>query len=133
VIRDMRIGRLVRWGPRAVCVAVLVSVFALVSACGSSSRSTGGTGGSAAATAAGSMVDVKNFSFEPMALTVAVGTTVTWKFDDSAQHTVSADDKSFVSPPMRSGQTYTHRFTVAGTYKYICSIHQYMTGTIVVK
>ena len=76
---------------------------------------------------------VKNFSFMPMSLTVPAGTTVTWTFDDSSKHTVTAKDKSFASPDLGSGQTYQHTFTTAGTYPYICSIHQYMTGTIVVK
>jgi plastocyanin len=48
-----------------------------------------------------------------MTLTVSVGTTVTWKFDDSTQHTVTANDNSFTSSPMASGQTYTHTFNTA--------------------
>jgi plastocyanin len=71
--------------------------------------------------------------FSPMSLTVAVGTTVTWKFDDSTDHTVAADDNSFTSPALGKGKTYTHTFTTAGTVKYHCSIHPFMTGTIVVK
>jgi plastocyanin len=103
----------------------------------STSTTASGTSASSATSgtsaASGNTIDIKNFSFAPMSLTVAVGTTVTWKFDDSAQHTVSADDKSFVSPAMSNGQTYTHTFTKAGTFSYICSIHQYMKGTIVVQ
>jgi hypothetical protein len=71
--------------------------------------------------------------FMPMTLTVAVGTTVTWKFDDSTDHTVAADDKSFTSPPLGKGKTYTHTFNSAGTVKYHCSIHPFMTGTITVQ
>jgi plastocyanin len=71
--------------------------------------------------------------FTPMTLTVSVGTTVTWKFEDSTPHTVAADDKSFLSSPMSKGQTYTHTFNAAGAVKYHCSIHPFMTGSIVVK
>ncbi|MCW2524818.1 MAG: plastocyanin [Frankiales bacterium] len=67
-----------------------------------------------------------------MDLTVPVGTKVTWKFEDSAAHTVKANDGSFTSPAMKSGQTFSFTFTKAGSYPYICSIHQYMTGTITV-
>jgi plastocyanin len=109
-------------------------------ACSSASKSPGGGAVSSVSTSAGSaaaaspdMIEIKNFSFSPMSLTVAVGTTVTWKFDDAAQHTVSADDKSFVSPAMSNGQTYSYTFMKAGTYSYICSIHQYMKGTVVVQ
>jgi plastocyanin len=78
-------------------------------------------------------VEINNFMFTPKTLTVPVGTTVTWKFDDSTQHTVTANDDSFTSQALGSGQTYTHVFTSAGTVDYHCSIHTFMTGTIVVK
>ncbi len=79
------------------------------------------------------MVDIKGFAFKPETLTVPVGAKVTWKFDDSAKHTVVADDKSFTSPAKSGGQTYSYTFAKAGTYTYLCSIHNYMKGTIVVK
>jgi plastocyanin len=79
------------------------------------------------------MVEIKDFMFAPMTLTVPVGATVTWKFDDSTQHTVTADDNSFASTPMANGQTFTHTFSAAGTVAYHCSIHPEMTGTITVK
>jgi plastocyanin len=133
---------------RGLFVSVaLMAVLTLATACGSSSNGPGaGTSASStpATTAAsassgsatasgGSTVEINNFMFTPMSLTVSAGTTVTWKFDDSTQHTVAADDKSFTSPPMGKGQTYTHTFKSAGTVKYHCSIHPFMTGTIVVK
>jgi plastocyanin len=34
---------------------------------------------------------------------------------------------------MSNGQTFTHTFDTAGTFKYHCSIHPFMTGSIVVK
>jgi plastocyanin len=128
---------------RIIAFGVLSAALILGSAvgCSSSSKPSGGGAttarGSASAgssaTTAPDTVEIKNFSFSPMSLTVPVGTKVTWKFDDSAQHTVSADDKSFVSPAMSNGQTYSYTFTKAGTYQYICSIHQYMKGTVVVQ
>jgi plastocyanin len=122
---------------RARIVAVL-GILLLAVACGSGAAG-GGAPPAASAPAAGapagggSTVEINNFMFMPMALTVAVGTTVTWKFDDSTEHTVTADDKSFSSPPTSGGRTFTHRFTTAGTVAYHCSIHPFMTGTIVVR
>jgi plastocyanin len=136
---------------RTAALTLAVAGLALVAGCasssgpsapaaGSSSSMSGmagmgstGAAASSGATTSGDAVTVKNFSFAPMSLTVPVGSTVTWTFDDSAKHTVTAKDKSFSSPDLSSGQTYKHIFTTAGTYQYICSIHQYMTGTIVVK
>ena len=115
-------------------VAVL-AVLAVVVACGSGSG--GGatpspspaapsTGSSAAG--GGSTVEIKNFMFAPMTLTVSVGTTVSWKFDDSTEHTVAANDNSFTSSALANGQTFTHRFTTAGTVAYHCSIQPFMTA-----
>ncbi len=128
---------------RALVVLVaLIAVTAVASACGSSSNGGGAsTPASAAANtasggapaASGSTVEINNFMFMPASLTVAVGTAVTWKFDDSTDHTVAADDNSFTSPPLGKGKTYTHTFKTAGTVKYHCSIHPFMTGTIIVK
>ena len=128
-------------GPRhpfSGLVAVL-AVLALATACGSGSPSGGAAPAPSVAApasnapAGGSTVEIDNFMFMPATLTVPVGTTVTWRFDDSNAHTVTANDNSFSSPPMAGGQTYTHTFTSAGTVAYHCSIHAFMTGTIVVK
>nr|WP_132301764.1 cupredoxin family copper-binding protein [Kribbella sp. VKM Ac-2568] len=125
-----------------VGLVALLAVLVLAVGCGPGSDS-GGSASSAPATqpassgsaapAGGSMVEIKDFMFTPMTLTVAVGSTVTWKFDDSTQHTVTADDNSFASTPMSNGQTFTHTFSAAGTVAYHCSIHPEMTGTITVK
>ena len=129
--------------PRRLLVGIIAVLAALttVAACGSDS----GGGGAPPATATesassgsapaggGSTVEIMNFMFMPGSLTVPVGTTVTWKFDDSTDHTVSADDNSFASSPMANWQTFTHTFSSAGTVAYHCSIHPFMKGTIIVK
>ncbi len=86
-----------------------------------------------ASTSVSATVTVKNFAFNPATVTIPVGGTVMWKFADSAQHTATAVDKSFNSPPLSNGQTFLHTFTKAGTYHYFCSIHQFMTGTVIVR
>ena len=130
--------------PRRLLVGIIAVLAALttVAACGSGSGGGGGTpppastqsasSGSAPA-GGGSTVEIMNFMFMPGSLTVPVGTTVTWKFDDSTDHTVNADDNSFASSPMANGQTFTHTFSSAGTVAYHCSIHPFMKGTIIVK
>ena len=121
-------------------LVTVLAVLAVVAACGSGSsggatpspsQATASTGSGAAG--GGSTVEIKNFMFTPMTLTVAAGTTVTWKFDDSTEHTVVADDNSFTSSALANGQTFTHTFSTAGTVAYHCSIHPFMTGTIIVK
>jgi plastocyanin len=64
---------------------------------------------------------------------VRVGTRVTWTNRQAdIQHTVTAGDGSFGSDPLSTGASFSHVFTVAGTYAYHCSIHTDMTGTVTV-
>jgi len=83
--------------------------------------------------ASGTAVSISDFSFQPAAVTVAVGTTVTWTNNDSAGHTVTADDGSFKSTTLATGATFSQTFATAGTFAYRCAIHSSMTGTVTVK
>lgn len=77
-----------------------------------------------------SSVSIVNFSFQPDNLAVAPGTTIIWTNNDSAPHTITADDGSFNSNTIPSGGTYSHTFTDAGTVAYHCSFHSSMHGSI---
>jgi plastocyanin len=72
--------------------------------------------------------------FSPSQLTVKIGTTVTWQMLGSQEHDVWSLDGSFHSPTMGPGSTFTHTFTKAGTFKYICLPHHGdgMSGEITV-
>jgi plastocyanin len=87
---------------------------------------------SAAAPVATDHVAIQGFAFGPTTVNVRPGTTVTWTQQDEDQHTVTADDASFASSPLTTGQTFTHTFTAPGTYHYHCAIHPFMHGTVVV-
>lgn len=80
-----------------------------------------------------SSVEIINFGFQPSTLTVPVGTTVTWTNKDMDTHSVQSADKHFSSSPaLEHGESYTFTFTTAGTYEYLCSLHSFMKGKIVV-
>ena len=80
-------------------------------------------------------VKIDNFSFGPVALTVPVGTTVTWTNRDDIPHTVvSTDDpKTFKSKVLDTDEKFSFTFSKAGTYPYFCSIHPKMTGKVIVQ
>jgi plastocyanin len=80
----------------------------------------------------GSAVSIANFSFQPVTITISVGTTVAWTNNDSTGHTVTADDGSFKSDTLGSGVTFRHTFATAGTFAYHCSIHSSMKATVTV-
>jgi plastocyanin len=76
-------------------------------------------------------VKVDDFAFSPASLSVRAGTTVTWKFQDSATHnvTVRRGPVKFHSKDIRRG-SYSRTLTRRGTYKLVCSIHPDMRQTI---
>ena len=80
------------------------------------------------------MVSGNDF-YSPQTLTVVIGinSTVTWINSDDVPHTVTANDGSFDSGNLDAGQSWSHAFTVPGTYAYYCAYHPWMKGTIVVK
>jgi plastocyanin len=83
-----------------------------------------------AAPVGGNSVAIKGFAFAPAALTVKAGTRVTWTNQDSDAHTVTGGPLN--SPAMNTGATFSFTFTKAGTYKYLCTIHPFMTATVTV-
>jgi len=89
--------------------------------------------GSATALAASPTVKVKDNFFSTKKLSVSRGTPVTWKWAGSLDHTVTVK-----SGPAKFGSklqvrgTYSHRFTVRGTYTLYCKIHHFMKMTVVV-
>ena len=78
-------------------------------------------------------VPIKNFAFMPMEVDVPVGGSVTWKNLDGEPHTVTSTDGAFKSGALDEGDSFTFKFTKAGTYPYICSIHPQMRAKVVVR
>jgi plastocyanin len=77
-------------------------------------------------------VMIDNFTFAPAELKVAIVTTVTWKNRDDIPHTVVSAVK-FRSRALDTDDTFSFTFSVAGDYKYFCSLHPHMTGMIKVE
>jgi plastocyanin len=91
----------------------------------------GPTKGSGRARASASAsVTMGDFFFSPTSVTVAVGDTVTWRNNGDAPHNARADDGSFSTPDLNKGQSASHRFSQAGNFSYICTIHPQMKGTV---
>jgi plastocyanin len=122
-------------------ILAVVAFATIAAACGSSSHSSSPPSptatGSGRAGASGTTIVIKNFAFVPSDLTVSPGTTVTVRNEDPTTHTltaVSPHDKIFDTANIDAGATKT--FTApntAGSYSYICEIHQFMQGTLTVK
>ncbi len=77
--------------------------------------------------------------YSPSELTTLVGSNVTWLNDSGVIHTVTSGnllegpDGIFDSGIIMSGDTFSHTFSEAGHYQYYCTIHPWMTGTVIVR
>jgi plastocyanin len=109
----------------------------LLAACGSSSaHSTAASGASPGAGNAADTIVIKNFMYSPSTLTVSPGAVVTVHNEDTVTHTLTdkSDSKLFSTGDIPAGQSKTFRApNKAGSYSYICMIHQFMSGTLVVR
>jgi len=77
-------------------------------------------------------VRIANFSFEPETLEVKAGTTVVFENDDDIPHQIVADDHSFRSKALDTGDTYAFTFSKPGDFAYFCGLHPHMRGKITV-
>jgi plastocyanin len=87
-------------------------------------------------------VSVANFEFAPATVTVAEGDTVTWTFaGPDLNHTVTSaphqadafdSDPGTAQPLHTPGSTFVHTFSTPGTYMYMCKVHDFMQGKVVV-
>jgi plastocyanin len=75
----------------------------------------------------------KSYKFDPPAIEVDAGTTVTWTNQDDFPHNVTLLDGSEVSEDLPIGESATITFDEAGEVPYECSLHpQQMQGRVVV-
>ena len=76
------------------------------------------------------------FAFDPPAIHVETGTTVTWEWRDDHAHTVTHVDEEFDSGVLDGeGTTYEYTFEEPGIYLYICLPHEGLghKGAVVVE
>ncbi len=80
-----------------------------------------------------------DIAYSPQAMSVAVGTTVTWINEDSVFHTITSGSNNgttvtpngeFDSGEVQTGETDAHTFDTPGTFDYYCNPHPWMIGQI---
>jgi plastocyanin len=133
---------------RASTWGVVLTLALLVAACsgqGSTASDGGAVAGAQSATV--NMTDANRF--EPPMLTVRKGATLVWRNTGTLAHTVTADPAKTTNPAnvalppgaqpwdsgdIRAGQSFSRKFDVPGTYRYICVPHEAlgMTASLVV-
>ncbi len=78
-------------------------------------------------------VEIRGFAFDPSDLTIRPGDTVRWTNQDFAPHTATADDRSWDTGVIASGESASITFDEADVHPYHCDIHPSMTARISVE
>ncbi|MFJ9516964.1 cupredoxin domain-containing protein [Kitasatospora sp. NPDC101801] len=121
--------------PTPVVSSSAASPSAASSSGASASASTSTVSPSASGSAqAAVQVTIKEFTFGPDNFTVGPGAKVTVVNQDSTAHTLTATGQGgFDSGTIGAGKTVTFTApTKPGSYPFICSLHQFMKGTLTV-
>lgn len=78
---------------------------------------------------------IKTFQFQPKAIEIRAGATVTWTNDDNIDHTVTSGTPdapvgNFDSGGFGKGQSFSAVFHTPGEYAYFCAKHESMRGMV---
>lgn len=89
-----------------------------------------GPGSAAAVTITPGAADEGNLEpFDPNAINVMSGSTVSWTNEYSTEHTVTANEGGlFDSGPIPPGMVWDNMFDSPGTFGYHCVIHPWMSS-----
>jgi plastocyanin len=82
------------------------------------------------------LVAIRDFAFQPNAITVKAGSSITWLNCEPAgtpSHTSTSNQAVWNSPLLAPGDAFTQTFNTPGTFPYICAVHPFMTGSITVE
>ncbi len=77
-------------------------------------------------------VELKQLKFSPKALRVAPNSKINFVWKENVAHNIVFSTGGFKSKTQNKG-TYTVELKKPGTYKYKCTLHPGMEGSIVVK
>ena len=78
-------------------------------------------------------VVIQGIAYNPARVEVPAGQEMVWTFaDNGLTHSVTADDQSFDSGRLATGE-FRRAFTTPGEIAYHCEVHARMKGTVVVR
>jgi len=81
-------------------------------------------------------ISISGLRFQPPSVHIALGGTVTVTNNDGmTKHSwtaVAGQADSWNSGEFLGGAAFAHTFGIAGTFSYYCTVHSFMTGTVIV-
>jgi plastocyanin len=75
---------------------------------------------------------IDNFKFGPETLTVSKGTEVTWTNQDDIPHSIVLTALGVHSKVLDTDNAFSYQFDKAGRFSYVCGLHPFMHGQVVV-
>jgi plastocyanin len=75
---------------------------------------------------------VQDFQFNPLTVDIVAGGQVRWTWTGFASHSVTSTVSGPLNSPTQSSGTYTVTFPTAGRFDFFCTVHPFMTGTVIV-
>ena len=108
------------------CIALMLALVALAPEALAVQR---GAGGDHTTGASRARVRIVDNAFQPGRITIARGTRVRWVNQGSRTHTTTSNTGAW-DRTLPAGESFTRRFGQRGRFRYHCTIHSSMTGTI---
>jgi len=87
----------------------------------------------APASAATVNISILGSGFNPSAVTIAVGDTVTWTNADNQNQQVESTDAPFTSPILKPGEAFSFTFRTAGRYTFRNANRRNLRGSVTVQ
>lgn len=75
---------------------------------------------------------VEDFQFTPLSVDIAAGGQVRWTWTGTQIHNVTSNNSGPLSSPTQASGTYAVTFPTPGRFDFHCTIHPFMTGTVIV-
>lgn len=121
-------------GSAAVAVSLLFASGLLVSGAASPASAAAAPGQKVSGQSAAQRVEETDLlQFQPGSARVKPGEVVEWDNTGSVAHNVTFDQyPSITSGTLNGGDTYEVRFTASGTYRYHCTFHPGMDGSVTI-
>lgn len=79
------------------------------------------------------VVDIDKLKYQTPEVTIKVGDAVTWTNLEVMPHDVNFDKEKVRGDMLKKDESWSARFTEAGTYDYHCSPHPFMRGKVIVE
>jgi plastocyanin len=74
----------------------------------------------------------ERWGYAPVTTRVVAGSWVTWSNGGVEAHSVTAADRSFDSGELNPSEGFSWYFDTSGEYDYVCTLHPWMQGRVMV-